>query len=527
MTVLVLLLSAVVLFTVHHRAVADTQIEEKIYSTATLEDEFADDKVVVVLNKEASMNFRTYTLEDFPSGFFRRVDDSTALTMELVRRQLKSEETGDWSELQLYVENSMLVDVENFRRILDLTLAERSKENVLQTIKILEKRDDVIYVGPDYFTQIAATPSPLPTYYNNQTAAFNSISLQNAWDISTGSSSIVVGVLDTGIESSNASLYNRIHTTSSRDFSTGTTHGLANNYGLNDPCLHGTQVAGIIGANGANIIGVNWNVTLVSLKVFRDSDCKGTGSYVRYAVDYATSQGIPILNYSGGGYSNDAAQQTAIGNYPGLFVAAAGNEGLNINSTPFYPASYNLPRLISVGAMNANHNAPANWSNYGNNRVHIFAPGTDIYVTYSSGYTTHYGYNYGTSFAAPFVTGIAALIKAHYGLNAAHIKGVIAKNGDKLPAFNGYTYGGRLNAQQTFAGIQTCVTQVNMCILTYDPTPYLAMCSPQCLGEAPSYCFDPPIDYIGCVNWMHDCMSNCEAQANNYCGNQYSSCMGI
>jgi len=161
---LVLMLIPVIgVFIVHQHAVADVQSEEKIISTVTLEDEFADDRVVIVLNKEASMNFKTYTPEDFPEGLFSRVDDSTALTMQLVRKQLEAEKTGDWSELELHIENAMLVDVENFRRILDLVLMEKSKENVLAAIRILEKREDVLYAGPDYFFSLAAVPSPKPS----------------------------------------------------------------------------------------------------------------------------------------------------------------------------------------------------------------------------------------------------------------------------------------------------------------------------------------------------------------------------
>jgi hypothetical protein len=129
LAILVFLLSTLVLLTVHHRAVADTEIEEKVYSIATLENEFADDKVLIVLRKDAT--FKPYSLEDFPEGLFSRVDDSTGLILELIKKQLEAEETGDWNELKHHVENNMLVDVENFRRILTLTLKEKSKENVV------------------------------------------------------------------------------------------------------------------------------------------------------------------------------------------------------------------------------------------------------------------------------------------------------------------------------------------------------------------------------------------------------------
>ena len=116
-------------------------------------NDFADDRVVVVLSKEASLNFKTYTPEDFPEVKFIRVDDSTKLTMELVRKQLEAERTGDWSELKEHVDNNMLVNVANFRRILDLILPEeeRSQEKVKEAINLLKGRKDVEHVGPDYF----------------------------------------------------------------------------------------------------------------------------------------------------------------------------------------------------------------------------------------------------------------------------------------------------------------------------------------------------------------------------------------
>ena len=203
-----LFLLATILFTAHKNVNAEASIATEIYGTVSLEDKFADDRVVIVLNKEASLNFKTYTPEDFPEGLFRRVDDSTALTMELVRKQLKAEETEDWSELKLHIENAMLVDVENFRRILDLSLTNPSKENVIAAIKLLAARDDVIYAGPDFFFELQALPNPLPSnyysdgvdynggYYYSQSSIHNLIKLPMAWSTATGSPAVLVGVLD-------------------------------------------------------------------------------------------------------------------------------------------------------------------------------------------------------------------------------------------------------------------------------------------------------------------------------------------
>ena len=116
---LALVLPAIILFTIHKQATADTQAEEIFYSSPSLEGDFADDTVLIVLNKEASRSFKTYTLEDFPEGIFSQVDDLTEFNEEFKQKQLKlnAEEMGDWSKLKPYLESSMLIDAEKFRKI--------------------------------------------------------------------------------------------------------------------------------------------------------------------------------------------------------------------------------------------------------------------------------------------------------------------------------------------------------------------------------------------------------------------------
>ena len=123
--------------------------DEKTYCTATLEDDFADDSVLIVLKKETDFT-RVYTLEDFPEVQASEIADLTGYTVELILKQLEAERTGDWSKLQHHVDYGMLVNIEVFRRILCFTLTEKSKENVLETIKRLEKREDVRSAGPNY-----------------------------------------------------------------------------------------------------------------------------------------------------------------------------------------------------------------------------------------------------------------------------------------------------------------------------------------------------------------------------------------
>jgi subtilisin family serine protease len=275
--------------------------------------------------------------------------------------------------------------------------------------------------------------------------------------------------LDSGIQANHPALADRIHRTLSRDFTTGNVNGVPG--GLQDvwgTVGHGVHVAGIIGGNGTGITGACWGVSLVSLQVFTSTG--GYWSYVRYAVDFANSYLIPILNYSGGGRGPSNFQTdkelmdlySAIDNYPGLFVCAAGNNGTNNNDplTPYYPANFPLGNLISVGAITVDTSTTpptekiaaypdpgwSNGSNYGSSTVDIFAPGTAIWSTIRTG-----GYEpmSGTSMATPYVAGVAALVKSlHPQLPAQEIKFAILNNADKkvTQLNNMCTSGGKLDA---------------------------------------------------------------------------------
>jgi len=438
--------------------------EDKTYSKATLDDKFAEDRVVIILNKAESFKFKAYTPKDFPEIDCRVVTDSTAFGMEIVKQQIEAEKTKNWSKLKERIETGMLMDVDNFRRILDLHLTVKSKENVLKAIKLLEKRDDVLYAGPYYYMELCALPSPTPAYLSNQMAALNSASLPSAWDIVVGNSytpqwnSLKVGVLDSGILATHPALADRIDQTLSRDFTTGSTTGIPG--GLQDPYGHGTHVAGIIGANGTGVTGACWGVSLVSLRVFNDvGSLENYASRVRYAVDFARNNNIPILNYSGRVLSNYTGFNdlyAAIQQYPGLFVCSAGNNNPNSNDiAPCYPTNWtvNLPNLISVGAINNSDNR-ASFSNWGATTVDLFAPGGvgngspgpgDIYSTYKN---NDYAYDYGTSMAAPHVAGIAALVKAlHPYMTAPELKTALRNSVDVLPQLTGKcNTGGKINA---------------------------------------------------------------------------------
>jgi subtilisin family serine protease len=206
---------------------------------------------------------------------------------------------------------------------------------------------------------------------------------------------------------------------------------------------HGTHVAGTIGAVGNNFIGVTgvcWNVELASLKI---GNCFINLAAAIESIDYANRKGIEILNNSWGGCTYSPTLRFVIGQYDGLFIASAGNNGTNNDLLPIYPASYDNNNIISVAATNQ-CDVLAPFSNYGIKSVDIAAPGTDILSTSLHG---EYSYQNGTSMAAPHVAGAAALLKSYKpGLTVSEIKKIILSSADKYPELEGKILtGGILN----------------------------------------------------------------------------------
>jgi subtilisin family serine protease len=190
---------------------------------------------------------------------------------------------------------------------------------------------------------------------------------------------------------------------------------------------HGTHVAGIIGAvgnNGIGIAGVNLKVSMMTLK-FIDDDGYGTVADEIKVIEFARNNNVRIMNMSFGGYEYSEIEKLAIKSSTDiLFVAAAGNEINNNDNSPLYPASYDLPNIISVAATDKNDNL-ASFSNFGIRSVDIAAPGVNIYSTFPG--DTYRSFS-GTSMSTPVVTGVAGLILAsNSGLNPIQVKSRILR----------------------------------------------------------------------------------------------------
>lgn len=296
------------------------------------------------------------------------------------------------------------------------------------------------------------------------------ISAMQAWATTKGSDEIVVAVLDSGVEHTHADLVNKIWTRPAsmkpyQDRDLGTVddvHGynvVVNNGDPMDENGHGTNCAGIIGAecgNDLGVCGVNWKTQIMPLK-FLNAGGFGTVLGAVEAINYAIDRkragvNIRVINVSWGLTQHSRALEDVIrkASEAGiLFVAASGSSNSNNDVSPHYPAGYNIGNVISVAATDRN-DALASFSNYGLKSVQIAAPGKDILTTALG---NEYEQHSGTSMAAPLVAGVAALtLSAHPNLSVDQLRSVLLESVDKLPGLRGkVSTRGRINAARAVA----------------------------------------------------------------------------
>lgn len=192
-------------------AQTDSQNETKVYSTATISDNFVDNHVLVVFRNEVSLKFEAHTTGDFSEISCKNVTEinpgTKIKTKEAITAQKNALSKGLDTAANQYAES-----IRKYNKIVRIELEEHSKTGVLSAIEKLQKRDDILYAGPD-FIYTACSTTPNDPYYDEQWGHTN-IGLQNAWDITTGSSSVIVGVLDSGIDRTHPDLTHSIqHTT--------------------------------------------------------------------------------------------------------------------------------------------------------------------------------------------------------------------------------------------------------------------------------------------------------------------------
>lgn len=343
---------------------------------------------------------------------------------------------------------------------------------------------DVEYAEPNYIVHKAAIPDD--THFDTQWGLRNiaqtvngvtgtagaDINATSAWDKHTGDGTVVVALVDTGVDYSHPDIVNNIWT-NPLDGSDGIDNDnngkvddirgwdFANNDADpmdDDVDGHGTHVAGIVGAegnNGAGVSGVNWHVKLMPLKVLR-SDGFGDVANIVAAIDYAIAKGVSVINAS---YAFDCGDTPSQSEHDaldraraaGILVAlAAGNDGCDNDTAPTYPASHALNNLLSVGASDQFDQRATfvrgGSSNFGAQSVHLFAPGKNVYSTLRVALGS-YGLENGTSMSAPHVSGAAALLKSYRPtLSMFQVREILLKTAAAKAALAGLAVtGGRLD----------------------------------------------------------------------------------
>lgn len=334
---------------------------------------------------------------------------------------------------------------------------------------------EVEYAEPNYevsLDQAASKTNPAPVNDPRLAGqwALAEIKAPQAWTTTKGGGDVVVAVLDSGVEYTHADLRNNMWTRPAsmkpyQDLDLGTVddiHGynaLGNDGDPLDENGHGTNVAGIIGAecqNSVGICGVNWKTQIMPLK-FINAGGFGYVADALEAINYAVDRkhagvNIRVINASWGLTAHSRALEDVIRKaYDAgiLFVAAGGSSNRNNDVSPHYPAGYDIGNIISVATTDRN-DALAPFSNYGAKSVDITAPGQDILTTALG---NDYEQRSGTSMAAAVVTGVAALaLSAQPDLSVDQLRSLLLRSVDKLPGLRGkVSTSGRVNAAKAVA----------------------------------------------------------------------------
>lgn len=405
--------------------------------------------MLIIITKEESEKWLDYNVLSFPEIECTDVEDLTSYYNPNLDNTVYS--------------STMIAE---FQRILKIKLKNSGNVAITNAINSLSNREDIDYVGPNYSlkTKILEkndlnlcdiTRSQSIDQWGNDTINLDEA---NQYIGNYTKNNVLVGVIDKGVEE-HIDIKYRI-SEYSHDCS-------SNNNGQEiydgDPLIddgggHGTMISGIISGlniNGTGISGINSNAYIVSLKQnsqrnLSNNSITNVDSLIR-AISYAGSNHIRVINISFGYPVNDQSLKVAVRNYPGLVVCAAGNEGSNLDINKLYPQCYDLENIITVGALSETLTY-CGFSNYGSTEVDIYAPGENIW---STSLNDTYFCDDGTSYAAPFVAGVAALIisieqNTDYGFfNAKFIKQIIINSATLVASLSSKCVsGGYLNAER-------------------------------------------------------------------------------
>ena len=356
-------------------------------------------KVIVVIDKYHSEPNKEYKKDYF--NYPERIKSITDMTYK--------------KDLEHFKEKQ----IESFRQILLIELYDEDKESLIKFIEANIKINGVMSIEANRGVKCIEDEDD-----TNYITSFNQedlwglygehgINAAQAREFEGGDVDVKVGIIDNGIIS---------HQDFASNLMTGYDADNENNITNDTTSLHGTKIAGIIASSSNSLLStaVSRDVKLYPIQLGFESGLINNDALIR-AFTWAEDNDLDIVNCSFGWYDDELSPgiQTAIQMFQGLLVCSAGNESLSLetNCRYFSELSYNCStsnRVVSVGAINQNGNKRVS-SNYGQNRVSIFAPGTDIITTADN---NQYCKTSGTSYAAPMVSGVAALIFSIYADNA-------------------------------------------------------------------------------------------------------------
>lgn len=356
-----------------------------------------------------------------------------------------------------------------------------------KAMQALANNPEIEYIEPNYIITLSSVKAqPADAMFGKQWGMINTgknggifssgvagedINVAKAWDITKGASgdaTVKIAVIDTGVDYNHPDLkaqmdVNALELNGKKGVDDDANGYVDDIYGYDfsnkdgDPADghgHGTHCAGVIGAghNSIGVAGVMANVKIVGIKFLSD---KGSGETIDAisAIDYAIKRKVQVMSNSWGGGDKEqslldaitAAEQAGI-----TFVAAAGNESNNNDSSSTYPANYEVSNVISVGSFTS-QGAKSSFSNYGLKTVHVTAPGSTILSTYKGGYSNLSG----TSMAAPHVSGVVGLLLSKEpGLTPAQIRERLIRTSTQTSKLKSASVsGGRVDAYRALTNI--------------------------------------------------------------------------
>jgi len=354
------------------------------------------------------------------------------------------------------IENKQIMQQFGLERIYRLQLSEES--DLLKAADAFSASPDVEWAEPDYIAHAAFIPND-PKYPDQWGPS--KIEAEQAWDVTQGSPSVAIAIIDTGIDFNHPDLASKLWINPGEIANNGIDDDgngkvddingwdwVENDKNPMDDIGHGTHVAGVTAAatnNSIGVAGVCPNCRVMALKVL-DAGGSGTYSNIAAGIIYAADKGAKVINLSLGGYADSSLLRDAVAyaSQYAVVVAASGNDN---KQDRFYPAAYD-DYVLAVAATDNNDQKTA-FSNYGE-WVDISAPGVSIWSTL---YNDTYGSWSGSSMAVPFVSGVAGLIRSkNPSWSAGAARGQLLHTTDGIdtinPGYEGKLGVGRVNANQ-------------------------------------------------------------------------------